>query len=100
MDSRRHGDRAIQIPLEWPARYGTVLEVDSGTPPTAVLVGWDDGRQDWIEDEDIRPLRIWFISDDGTEVEPRPGPLELQLSRFMGTDQAPSKLSRFPKGRS
>lgn len=78
------GSRVIQIPVEWPERYGTVLDVNAGTRPTSVFVGWDDGRQDWIEDEDIGLLRIWFISEDEPKGELMPGPLELQLARFMG----------------
>jgi hypothetical protein len=94
------GDRVIQIPAEWPARYGTLLEVDSTVVPSAVLIVWDDGRQDWIEDEDIRPLRIWFISDDEPKREQEPGPLERQLARFMEAEPALLRRSRFPKGRS
>ena len=100
MSTRRPGGRVIQIPVEWPARYGTVLEVKAGVPPAEVLIGWDDGRRDWIEDEDLVPLRIWFIDEDGTYGEPRPGPLETQLSTFLGTEVGRSKPSRFPKGHS
>jgi hypothetical protein len=98
MDTRKPGDRVIQIPVEWPARHGTVLEVKAGTSPAEVLIGWDDGRRDWIENEELRPLRIWFIDEDGTEVEPRPGPLETQLSKFLGNEAGQSNPSRFPKG--
>ncbi len=82
----RNGDpgaRVIQIPLEWPAREGTVVEVDSDVPPAAVLIEWDDGRRDWIEDADVRALRIWVISDEPMR-ELTAGPLEIQLSKFMG----------------
>jgi len=99
VDTRRPGDRVIQIPPEWPGRCGTVLEV-RGTPPAEVLIGWDDGRRDWIEDEDLSSLRIWFIDEDGTTAEPRPGPLEMQLFTFLGTEAGRSKPSRFPKGHS
>jgi hypothetical protein len=99
MDTRKPGDRVIQIPLEWPARYGTVLEVKAGTP-AEVLIGWDDGRRDWIENEDLRMLRIWFIDEDGASAEPRPGPLETQLSTFLGTEAGRSKPFLFPKGHS
>lgn len=57
------GNRIVQIPLEWPMRYGTVLSVSADNPPTATLIGWDDGRQEWIRDEDFVPLRIWLICD-------------------------------------
>jgi len=53
-----HDSRVIQIPHEWPERYGTVLEVKDGTASAGVLIGWDDGRRDWIESEDFRQLRI------------------------------------------
>ena len=86
MDRQRRGDRVIQIPVDWPARYGTVLEVKADTPPAEVLIGWDDGRQDWIENEDLHPLRIWFIRDDEPEFELKAGPLETHLSGFMGGD--------------
>jgi hypothetical protein len=87
VDRRRKGDRLIQIPLEWPARYGTVLDVNSDVRPTAVLIGWDDGRRDWLEDEDLRPLRIWFISDEPIR-EVKAGPLEVHLAGFLGGDRA------------
>jgi hypothetical protein len=57
------GSRIIQIPLEWPSRYGKVLSVSDDDPPTAFLIGWDDGRQAWIRDEEFVSLRIWLISD-------------------------------------
>jgi len=63
MDKRRQGDRA------------------------AVLVRWDDGRRDWIEEADFGPLRISLISDDGTMAEPKAGPLETLLWRFMGGER-------------
>jgi hypothetical protein len=91
---KRHepGDRVFQIPLEWPARCGAVLDMNSD----AVLIGWDDGRREWIEDEDIRPLRIWFIGDAPMR-EPKAGPLEIQLSKFMGGD--PQEARRAPETR-
>ena len=57
------GNRIVQIPLEWPMRYGTVLSVSADDPPTAFHIGWDDGRQGWIRDEKFVPLRIWLIGD-------------------------------------
>ena len=39
-------------------RYGTVLGVSADDPPTAFHIGWDDGRQEWIRDEEFVPLRI------------------------------------------
>ncbi len=77
------GTRVVQIPVEWPAREGTVLDVNPDVSAAAVLVGWDDGRQDWIEDKDLRALRIWFIGDEPMR-EVEPGPLEIHLSKFMG----------------
>jgi len=44
-------------------RYGTVLGVSADDPPTAFHIGWDDGLQEWIRDEEFVPLRIWFIGD-------------------------------------
>lgn len=80
------GSRVIQIPPEWPARYGTVLDVDAGAPPISVFIRWDDGRQDWIEDEELRPSRIWFIGDEPVH-ELKAGPLEVQLAGFMKGDR-------------
>lgn len=85
MDSRRRGSRVIQIPVEWPAREGTVLELNSAAPATSVLIAWDDGRQDWIDVVNIRSLRIWFISDERMR-ELKAGPLQVQLSKFMEAD--------------
>lgn len=82
----KRGARVVQIPLEWPAREGTVLKVKSGIPGGAVLIGWDDGRLDWIGSADLGPLRISLVSDDGTEREPTTGPLETLLSKFIGGD--------------
>jgi hypothetical protein len=92
-----HGSRVIQIPLEWPAREGTVLELNSAEPSTSVLIGWDDGRQDWIKNEDIRPLRVWFISDEPIR-ELMPGPLEIHLARLMEPAPVLPMPSGFPKG--
>jgi hypothetical protein len=97
MGTRRRGERLIQIFPEWPARYGTVLEVGSGARRTAVLVEWDDGRQDWIHTADFRRRRILFVSDDKRAFEPKAGPLETLLSRYMGGDGG-AKGPRFPKG--
>lgn len=58
------GDRIIQIPLEWPLRYGTVADVNADDPPTAFRISWDDGREEWIREEDFVARRIWFIRDD------------------------------------
>ena len=57
------GSRIVQIPLEWPMRHGTVVGVSDDDPPAAFLIGWDDGRQEWIRDEEFVPLRIWLICD-------------------------------------
>jgi hypothetical protein len=81
------GSRVVQIPLVWPARYGTVLEVKAGVPPAEVLIGWDDGRQDWIEDEELRASRIWLIAHEPVH-ELKAGPLEVQLAGFMKGDRA------------
>ena len=96
MDSRRQGSRVIQIPLEWPARDGTVLDVDD-VSRTAMLIAWDDGRRDWMEHEEIQPLRIWFVGGDGY-VEPIAGPLALQFSRFMEAEPAAPRPSTLSKG--
>lgn len=71
-----------------------MLDVNGDAAGAAVLIGWYDGRQDWIDVEDIRPLRIWFISDDEPACELKPGPLEVQLSRFMGAEPVRSSQSR------
>ena len=97
MGTRRRGERIIQIFPEWPARYGTVLEVGSGARRTAVLVEWDDGRQDWIHTAEFRRLRILFVSDEKPAFEPKAGPLETLLSRYMGGDGG-TQATRFPKG--
>ncbi len=97
MDSRRQGSRVIQIPLEWPARDGTVLDVDRDESRAAVLIAWDDGRQEWIDIEEIRPLRIWFVSDEPIH-QLMPGPLEAQLAGFMEAEPAAPRPSRFSKG--
>jgi hypothetical protein len=59
------GSRVIQIPLEWRSRCGTVLSVSPDDPPTAFFIGWDDGRQEWIREEELVPQRIWLIRDEG-----------------------------------
>ncbi len=60
-----------------------MIEVSRDGSPAGVLIEWDDGRRDWIEDVDLRPLRIWLISDEPMR-ELTAGPLETQLSKFMG----------------
>lgn len=82
------GSRVIQVFPKWPARFGTVLEVNPEVSPTTMLVGWDDGRKDWIEEEEIASLGIWFVVDEQRKREPRPGPLELQLARFMAKEKS------------
>ncbi len=67
-----------------------MLELNSGEPSTSVLIAWDDGRQDWIDVEDIRQLRIWFISDEPMS-ELKAGPLQVQLPRFMEAEPAPPR---------
>jgi hypothetical protein len=69
---RGSGNRVIQIPLEWPMRYGSVLAVSADNPPTALCIAWDDGRQEWVRDEDLVPLRIWLLSDEEKKHEPTP----------------------------
>ena len=34
------GNRIVQIPLEWPMRYGTVLSMSADNPPTATRSGF------------------------------------------------------------
>jgi hypothetical protein len=84
MESRRLRRRVIQIFAEWPARNGTVLKARSA----AVLVGWGDGRLDWIKEADFGRLGISLIDDDGTMFDPKPGPLETLLARFMEGDKS------------
>jgi hypothetical protein len=71
---RGSGNRVVQIPLEWPMRYGSVLAVSAENPPTALCIAWDDGRREWVRDEDLVPLRIWLVSDE--EKKPEPTPLQ------------------------
>jgi len=85
---RSPGCRVVQIPVEWPSRYGTVLEVSKDASPTALLIGWDDRRRDWIENKDLRALRVWFINEGAPARELTPGPLELQLARFLAESGA------------
>jgi hypothetical protein len=59
----------LQISLEWPVRLGTVPEDEEDVAPTARLIGWDDGRQCWIRDEEVLTLRICRVSDDAAEIE-------------------------------
>ncbi len=100
VDRRRQGDRVIQIFVEWPERFGTVLKVEAAASQNAVIIGWDDGRQDWIEEEDLGPLRIWLIRDDERKRELTRGPLELHLARFMEAEAVLPNTPRFPKGHS
>lgn len=81
------GARVIQIFRQWPARLGTVL-VNSEVSPTTLLVGWDDGREDRIEEEEVASLGIRFIVDEERRPEPEPGPLERQLARFMAKENS------------
>jgi hypothetical protein len=89
----KRGARIVQIPVEWPAREGTVLKVKSRMSGAAVLIGWDDGRLDWIESADLGPLRISLVSEDEMEREPMTGPLETLLSKFIEGD---SKVRHAP----
>ena len=79
--------RVVQIPLEWPMRYGTVLAVSADNPPTGTFIEWDDGRQEWIRDDDFVPLRIWLVSDE--KKEPQPKPLEDLLDALITLRRAP-----------
>jgi hypothetical protein len=54
------GDRVVQIPLEWPMRYGTVIEsIDA-----AAHIAWDDGRREWIHEDDLESRGIWLVSPE------------------------------------
>ena len=69
----RRCSRIIQIPLNGPVRYGTVLGVSAGNAPAAAtLIEWDNGGEEWICDQDLAPLGIWFVSDEKKEFRPKP----------------------------
>jgi hypothetical protein len=42
-----------------------VLNVSADDPPAAFLIGWDDGRREWIRLEEFLSQRIWLIRDEG-----------------------------------
>jgi hypothetical protein len=63
--------RIVQIPIRGPIRYGTILSVSAHNPPAAAFIEWDNGGQEWIRDEDFAPLRIWLISEETREPEPK-----------------------------
>lgn len=54
------GDRVIQIPLDWPAREGTVISVDA----RQICVAWDDGRKSWHHEVDFVKDGIWLVKPE------------------------------------
>ena len=62
LDARRRS-RIIQIPLNGPVRYGTVLSVSADGPTAATLIEWDNGGEEWIRDEKVASLRIWLVGE-------------------------------------
>lgn len=79
--------RIVQIPLKEPVRNGTVLSVRADDPPTATLIEWDNGGEEWIRDEDFGRLHIWCLSDE--KKEPPPTPLEDLLRALITQRRAP-----------
>lgn len=71
---RSGSGRIVQIPIRGPVRNGTILSASAGDPPTATLIEWDNGGEEWIRDEDFGRLRIWLLTDE--RKDPPPTPLE------------------------
>lgn len=94
---RGRGSRVVQIPLEWPMRYGSVLAVSADNPPTALCIAWDDGRQEWVRDEDLVSLSIWLVSDEEKRHEPTP--LQYLLDAIRASKKVRgSRAARRPDG--
>lgn len=65
------GDHVIQIPLDWPAREGTVTIAEE----RCIYVAWDDGRKSWHHEADFVRDGIWLVEPPKLQF-PKPGELE------------------------